>query len=200
MVASRMTMNCARQTRTRTTHLLLSLVLIALLEKRTAESVYGSRNGRYSPVTRLWRDGEVTPRRRAAPPPRVDEGARAERGLVLLRRQEADSRRLAEHHLRGGALPEHRRMLGPRDGHLPDPRRDVHTGVPVLLRPLRQAGVASRPARAASARGDRREDGSQARRRHLGRPRRRARPRRRTLRGHDPRAEAQGSRGDDRGA
>ena len=45
----------------------------------------------------------------------MDEGARAERGLVLLRRQEADPRRLAEHDLRGGALPEHRGVLGPRD-------------------------------------------------------------------------------------
>ena len=50
--------------------------------------------------------------------------------------QKLDPRRVAEHDLRGGALPEHRRVLGARDGHVPDPRRDVHPRVPLLLRQL----------------------------------------------------------------
>src|SRR4029453_7445471 len=115
------------------------------------ESGYRSRNGRASPVTRLWRDGEVAPRRRAPPPPRVDEGARAVPGLGVLRRQEADPRGLAEHDLRGGALPEHRRVLGAGNRYLPDPRRHVHAGVPLLLRALGPARLAARSARAATA-------------------------------------------------
>src|SRR3954453_6205806 len=63
--------------------------------------------------------GALSARRRAASPPRVDEGSRAERGLCLLRRSQAAPRRLAEHDLRGGALPEHRRVLGPRDRQTP---------------------------------------------------------------------------------
>src|SRR3954447_3306375 len=43
-------------------------------------------------------------RHRAAPPPRVDEGARALGRLALLRREEADPRREPEHDLRGGSL------------------------------------------------------------------------------------------------
>ena len=98
------------------------------------------------------------------------------------------------HDLRGGALPEHRRVLGPRHRDLPDPRRHVHARLPLLLRPLRQARAPAGPARAAAARADRGADGPEARRRHVGRPRRRARPRRRPLRGDDPRAQAQGAR------
>ena len=55
------------------------------------------------------------------------------------------------HDLRGGALPEHRRVLGARHGDLPDPRRHLHARLPVLLRPLGQARRAARPARAAPA-------------------------------------------------
>ena len=51
-----------------------------------------------------------------------------------------------EHDLRGGALPEHRRVLGPRHGDVPDPRRHLHARLPLLLRPLRQAR-ARRPTR-----------------------------------------------------
>ena len=100
-------------------------------------------------------DGALPSRRRAAAPPRVDEGARAERGLALLRRPQADPRREPAHDLRGGALPEHRRVLGPRHGDLPDPRRHLHARLPLLLRALGQARVAARPARAAQARPDR---------------------------------------------
>ena len=67
---------------------------------------------------------------------------------------------VAAHRLRGGALPQHRRVLGPRHRDLPDPRRHVHARVPLLLRPLRQAGRAARPARAAPRRPGRRADGA----------------------------------------
>ncbi len=72
----------------------------------------------------------------ARPSARVDEGARAERGDALLRRQEVDSRGEPEHDLRGGALPEHRRVLGAGHGDLPDPRGHLHARLPLLLRAL----------------------------------------------------------------
>ena len=114
--------------------------------------------------------------------------------------QGAAPRPTPAHDLRGGALPEHRRVLGARHRDVPDPRRHLHARLPLLLRPLRQAGRAARPARAAPARAGRRADGAQARRRHLGRPRRRARPRRRPLRGDDPRAQGEAAGGLGRGA
>ena len=55
-------------------------------------------------------------------------------------------RREPAHDLRGGALPEHRRVLGPRHGDVPDPRRHVHARVPLLLRPL-AASPERRPTR-----------------------------------------------------
>src|SRR5213592_4432853 len=87
----------------------------------------------------------------------MDEGARAERGLALLRRAQADPRREPEHDLRRGALPEHRRVLGPGHGDLPDPRRDLHPSLPLCyvhsgkpdgppdpLEPLRLAATAAK--------------------------------------------------------
>ena len=138
--------------------------------------------------------GDLAPRRRSPAPPRVDEGARAERRRPLLRRQEADPRREPEHRLRGGALPEHRRVLGQGHGDVPDPRRHVHARLPLLLRQLGQARARARPARAAAPRAGGGADGPEARRRHLGRPRRRRRPRRRPLRRHDPGAEGEAAR------
>ena len=64
-----------------------------------------------------------------------------------------------EHDLRRGALPEHRRVLGPRHRDLPDPRRHVHARLPLLLRQLRQAERAGRPARAAAPRAGGEADG-----------------------------------------
>ena len=84
--------------------------------------------------------------------------------------------------------PEHRGVLGPRHGNLPDPRRDVHPRLPLLLRQLGQAERAGRPAGAAPPRPDRQADGAEARRRHVGRPRRRRGPGRRPLCRDDPRA------------
>ena len=43
------------------------------------------------------------------------------------------------HGLRGGSVPEHRRVLGPGHRDLPDPRRHLHPGLPLLLRPLGHA-------------------------------------------------------------
>src|ERR671926_31555 len=45
----------------------------------------------------------------------MDEGARSPQRLALLRREEAHSRREPPHDLRGGALPQHWRVLGTRD-------------------------------------------------------------------------------------
>ena len=140
------------------------------------------------------RHAELAAGGRAAAPPGVDEGARAERRLALLRRQEADPRAQPAHDLRRGALPEHLRVLGTRHGDLPDPRRHLHARLPLLLRELRQARASAGPARAAAARADRGADGPQARRRHLGRPRRPARQGRRPLRGDHPRAQGEGAR------
>src|SRR5207253_10706942 len=98
------------------------------------------------------RDGALASRRRAAAPARVDEGPRTERRLALLRRQEADPRREPAHDLRGGTLPQHRRVLGSRYRDLPDPRRHLYARLPLLLRAQRQARGPARPARAATAR------------------------------------------------
>mgnify|MGYP003694317481 CR=1 FL=1 len=78
------------------------------------------------------------------------------------------------HDLRGGPLPEHRRVLGPRHGDVPDPRRHVHARVPLLLRHTR-ASPSTRPTRSSrcGSRTTAAQMEPQARRRHLGRPRRR---------------------------
>ena len=103
-----------------------------------------SRGASGTTVSRLVGDAEVASSSRAPAPPRLDERARAERELALLRGQGPHARRAARHHLRGSALPQHRRVLGARDGDVPDPRRHLHARVPVLLRPLGQARRAAR--------------------------------------------------------
>src|SRR5919204_10549 len=128
------------------------------------------------------RDGDVIAGRGAPASSGMDESARAERGLEVLRRQEADPRAVAAHDLRGGALPEHRRVLGARHRDVPDPRRHVHTRLSLLLRQLRQARASAGSARALPAREGGSGDGAEARRGHVRRPRRRARPRCRSLR------------------
>ena len=106
----------------------------------------------------------------------MDEGARAERRLSLLRGARPHPWAEPSHDLRGSPLSEHLGVLGARDGHLPDPRRHVHARVPLLLRQLGKAGASAGSARAAASRPDRRADGAQARRRHLRGPGRRSRP------------------------
>src|SRR5437773_7312689 len=122
IVASRMTMNCARQIRTRTTH---GFVLERI--KASDRTVTASP---FEPTCpRLHCGGADVASRGGAPAPAgLDESPGAERRLALLRRQEADPRAGPAHHLRGGALPEHRRVLGARNRDVPDPRRHVHAG------------------------------------------------------------------------
>ena len=87
---------------------------------------------------------------------------------------------------------------GRGNGDVPDPRRHVHARVPVLLRPLREAGRPAGSARAASTGAGGGADEAVPRRRHVGRPRRPRRPRRRALRRDDPRHQAQAARGEGR--
>ena len=61
--------------------------------------------------------------------------------------------------------------LGARHGDVRDPRRDVHPRLPLLLRPLGQAGARAGRAPAAPRWPGRGAELAQARRRHLGRPR-----------------------------
>ena len=102
------------------------------------------------------------------------------------------------HDLRGGALPEHRRVLGPRDRDVPDPRRHLHARVPVLLRALGEARRAARSARAAPARAGGGADEALARRRDVGRPRRPPGSRSSALRRDDPRDQAEAAGGEGR--
>src|SRR5664280_321382 len=84
-------------------------------------------------------DAGIATRLRQAAPPRVDEGARAERRLALRRRAPAPARTAPAHGLRGGALPQRGRVLGQGNGRLPDPRRYLHARLPLLQRALGQA-------------------------------------------------------------
>ena len=64
---------------------------------------------------------------------------------------EDDRRRGPAHGLQGSGLPEHRRLLGPRHGHVHDPRRHLHAPLRLLQRQDRQADL-ERPAGAAARR------------------------------------------------
>ena len=89
------------------------------------------------------------------------------------------------HRVRGGDVPEHRRVLGGARGDLPDPGLEVHPPVRVLRRDDRQA----RPRRRGRARADRgrgARDGPALRRAHRGGARRPPRRRRRDLGRGDP--------------
>ena len=134
---------------------------------------------------------------RAAPPPRptapspsarpqaaVAEGAGAGRA-ELPAAEGDDRRRQPPHRLRGGQLPQRRRVLGARHGDLHDPRRRLHPPLRLLQRADGQADL-ERPAGAAARRQPGEADGPAPRRRHLGRPRRPARLRGERLRRRDP--------------
>ena len=110
-----------------------------------------------------------------------------------------DRRRQPPHGLRGGQLPQRRRVLGARHGDLHDPRRRLHPALRLLQRPDGQADL-ERPARAAPRREPGQEDGPDARGGHLGRPRRPARLRRRRVRRRDPLDPPHGARLQGRGA
>ena len=88
--------------------------------------------------------------------PAVDARAPAHGRLALRRARRHRPRRGAAHGLRGGALPEHRRVLGTRNGDVPDHGRHLHARLPLLRRQLRQARRSARPARARARRGRRR--------------------------------------------
>ena len=92
----------------------------------------------------------------------------------------------AEHRLRGGGLPEYRRVLEGEARDRDDPGRRLHPRLHLLQRRDRAARPA-RPARAGAGRAKRwRKLGLQPRRRHLGRSRRSGRWRRRAFRADDP--------------
>ena len=118
---------------------------------------------------------------RASPP-----GSRCPRRREELPPAEEDDRGgQPPHGLRGGELPERRRVLGARDRHLHDPRRRLHPPLRLLQRADRQADL-ERPAGAAARRQPGQADGAQPRGRHLGGPRRPPRLRRERLRRRDP--------------
>ena len=97
-----------------------------------------------------------------------------------------DAQQDAAHRLRGGELPQHRRVLGARHRHVHDPGRHLHAPVRLLQREVRRAR-GGRPRRAAARGPCGGPDGAAPLRRDVGRPRRPARPRRGRVRGHDPR-------------
>ena len=161
-----------------------------------AERVHVTRSRAKPGGTVAGSEGAV-PFRRARKPP-VAEGAGAGRA-DLPAAEGGDRRRGAAHRLRGGQLPQRRRVLGARHGDLHDPRRRLHPPLRLLQREDGGAEL-ERPAGAAAGRQPGEADGAAPRRRHLGRPRRPARLRRRRLRRHDPLDPHAGARLQGRGA
>ena len=121
---------------------------------------------------------------RPAPPPRLDQGPDPVR-RELPRAQGAPARADPQHGLRGGPLPEHRRVLGPAHGDDHDPGRHLHPGLRLLRGQDRPADLVRRRRAAARRRGARAAR-PRARRDHQRRPRRPARRRRPHLRRDDP--------------
>ena len=117
--------------------------------------------------------GPAVPRAQAA----LAEGPGARRA-DLPAAEGGDRGRQPPHRLRGGELPERRRVLGARHGDVHDPRRRLHPPLRLLQRADGRADL-ERPARAAAGRQPGEEDGPAPRGGHLGRPRRPARLRRR---------------------
>ena len=115
----------------------------------------------------------------------LDPGARAEHARLCRHPQDRQGKR-PRHGVRGGGLPEHRRVLGQEARHLHDHGRHLHPRLRLLQRQDRHA----RRARCAGA-GARRGSHLQARarpyRHHLGGSRRPRRWRRRTFRANHPR-------------
>ena len=93
--------------------------------------------------------------------------------------QEPHARPHAQHRVRGGALPEHRRVLGAAHRHGHDPGRHLHPGLR-LLRGQDRPAHWDDDGRAAPRRGGGQPDGPGARGRDQRRARRPARRRRRT--------------------
>ena len=134
-----------------------------------------------APARRRRRDrGPAVSRAQAA----VAQGAGAGRAHVPP--AEGDDRgREPAHGLRGGQLPQRRRVLGARHGDLHDPRRRLHAPLRVLQRPDGQADL-ERPAGADAGGEPGQADGPAPRGRHLGGPRRPPRLRRERVRRRHP--------------
>ena len=90
------------------------------------------------------------------------------------------------HGVRGGRLPQHRRVLGRAARHHDDHGRHLHARLRLLQRQDRAAGRA-RCGRAGQRRAGGGEAGARSHRHHLGRSRRPGRRRRRAFRRHHPR-------------
>ena len=81
------------------------------------------------------------------------------------------ARGTAPHGVRGGPVPQHRRLLGPEDGHVHDPGRHLHACLRVLRRYDRCSDRPG-PRGAGPPGGDRGSPGSEVRGHNLGQPRR----------------------------
>ena len=134
------------------------------------------------PATRKRRIGRTS--RRLRKPDWIRVKAPVSPGYVETRRDRARQR--PAHRLRGGRLPQYRRVLGEEARHLHDHGRHLHARLRLLQRQDRPARRARCRRAGACRRGDR-----QARprpcRHHLGRSRRSRRRRRRAFRRGDPR-------------
>ncbi len=147
-----------------------------------AERVHVTRS-RAKPGGTAAETGDTVPFRRARKPPWLKVPAP---GRADLPPAEGDDRlRQPAHGLRGGELPQRRRVLGARHRDLHDPRRRLHPPLRLLQREDGRADL-ERPAGAAARRQPGEEDGAAPRGRHLGRPRRPARLRGERLRRRDP--------------
>ena len=101
--------------------------------------------GRPTPHRRASTDGigiDRVHRDRRPPPSRMDQGPRPGR-RGLRRHQARGPRARPAHRLRGGALSERGRVLGPQDGDVHAARRRLHAQLRLLRRRPRQAGRAS---------------------------------------------------------
>src|SRR5439155_1552559 len=110
-------------------------------------------------------------RRSRAPAPGMDQGARP-RGRGVRAPAGRHARPRSPHGLRGGALPQHRRLLEPGHGDLHDPRRRLHAGLRLLRGEDGLAPPAPRPPGGRAGRGGGRPPHQE---RHHGGPRRGAR-------------------------
>ena len=131
---------------------------------------------------------------------RTGSGCKAPNSPEYAETKRADAPVRPRHGVRGGGLPEHRRVLEAEARHLHDHGRHLHAGLRLLQRRHRHARRA-RSARAGQRRRSRRQARPGPRRHHLGRPRRPRRRRRRALRRSDHGASAPAAPGTtDRGA
>ena len=137
------------------------------------------------PLVQLTRSAPTAGPLRPSPPPARKPGVAQGEGpgrAQLRAPQEPDARARAPHGVRGGALPQRRRVLGAQGRHVHDPGRRLHPELRLLRRRPRHAR--RRSTRWSRCAWPRRSSamGLRARGDHLGRPRRPARRRRLGLR------------------